>query len=49
MLGEVGEAFAGVNDVAVVAEMIFTGFGTALVGDRIGRAKIRLLPTSTRW
>src|SRR6188508_3253249 len=40
MLCEVGEAAASVDDVAVVAEMILTSFGSALVRNRVGRTEL---------
>src|SRR5262245_35249246 len=40
MLRKVRKAAAGVDDVAVVAEMIGTGFRTAIVGNRVGGTKL---------
>lgn len=34
--GEVGKAFARVNDIAIVAQVIFSCFRTAVVGNGVG-------------
>jgi len=38
VLGEIGEALARIDNIAVLADGILSGFGTAVIGNGIGRA-----------
>lgn len=38
VLSEIREALARIDDIAVLADRVLTGFGTAVIGNGIGRA-----------